>query len=207
MKSAYRIIPLAALLISTVHAGTVQAQAPARMEFGALFSALRLEDFNAVNSGIGGRFSYDLTGWAAVDLEFRFFPQDSARLRSRGLSNSEFQLTYERRRSEALFGVKTGWRGERVGLFAKARPGITRLSHTGFDCDGEMCALILVAAPVYKTEPAIDLGGVVEFYPTARTVARFDVGDLLIRQRSSPAPCRNCVTNNFSSSAGISWRF
>ena len=78
---------------------------------------------------------------------------------------------YERRRSTALFGVRSGYRGERFGMFVKARPGVTRLSNRGVDCQGDVCALLLLAVPEYKPEFALDLGGVVEVYPAARWAA------------------------------------
>jgi hypothetical protein len=72
---------------------------------------------------------------------------------------------------------------------------------------GQPCALILLARPVYRTEPAIDVGGVLEIYPTARTVARIDLGTTLIRHRSYVPPCRNCTSSNFASSVGFGYRF
>ena len=72
---------------------------------------------------------------------------------------------------------------------------------------------------------AVDLGGVVEFYPSRRIVTRFDIGDTIIRYKDlkfnitpvcpiNPAlPCINQVplpghtSNNFQFSAGIGMRF
>jgi hypothetical protein len=208
MRRSRCTIPLVVFLFCVGSISSAQAQAPtSRMEVGALMSALRVDDLSAVNAGIGARFSYELTRWVAADVEFVFFPHDSARLTGQAPGSPAFQVIYERRRAEALFGVKTGWRGDRIGLFAKARPGITRLAHKGVDCVGNMCALILLALPEYRTEFAVDLGGIVEFYPTPRTVARLDMGDVVIRQRGNVGPCRNCVTHNFSSRVGIGWRF
>ena len=68
------------------------------------------------------------------------------------------RLAYHRRRTDALFGAKVGHRGERFGLFARVRPGVARLSDRGLGCDGELCALILVARPLYRTEFAFDVG-------------------------------------------------
>ena len=142
-----------------------------------------------------------------AEAEIDFFPQESARWEGRVPGQPGYRLLYDRRRTVALVGVKAGRRGERLGIFAKARPGFTRLSHKGVGCGGEVCTLILIARPVYRTEFAVDLGGVVEFYPTARTVARLDLSDLLIRQRSEAPPCQDCPTHNFSSGVGFGWRF
>ncbi len=207
MKRSHFRISLVVLLIGLADVLPARAQEPSRFEIGALFSALRLGDLNDVNAGVGGRFSYDLSTWIAADAEFNFVPQDSATVTGRAPGSPEFRLIYQRRRADALFGVKSGWRGDRVGIFAKVRPGLTRLSHKGVDCGGDMCALILLALPTYRTEFALDFGGVVEFYPSARTVARLDVGDFMIRQSNSAPPCQECVTHNFSSRVGIGWRF
>ena len=68
--------------------------------------------------------------------------------------------------------------------------------------------LMLLAVPEYRTEFAFDLGGVLEFYPSARTVARIDAGDTMIRHRSSAVPpCQECTTHNFSSRFGVGVRF
>ena len=71
-----------------------------------------------------------------------------------------------------------------------------------------MCALMLFARPEYRTEFALDLGGIVEFYPTRRTVARVDFGDVMIRHRSAAVPpCSDCTSHNFTSRFGIGLRF
>jgi hypothetical protein len=207
MKHSQVVVPLIALLMCLIDVRYARAQDPSRMEAGAVFSALRLGDFSGVHSGVGGRFSYDLGKWATAEAEANFFPAESAKWDGNVPGQPGYELVYERRRTMALFGVKTGWRGERVGIFAKARPGFARLSDKGVECGGEVCALILIARPVYRTEFAVDLGGVVEFYPTARTVARLDLSDLVIRQRSDAPPCRDCMTHNFSTGVGIGWRF
>ncbi len=49
---------------------------------------------------------------------------------------------------------------------------------------------------------------VVEFYPTARTVTRVDLGSTSFRHRSSGVPpCRDCTTRNFASRVGVGVRF
>ena len=96
--------------------------------------------------------------------------------RRRDCRAETLRVAYHRRRSELFGGIKFGLRGSRFGLFGKVRPGFTRLTHRGFDCAGSMCALAVFMLPEYTTEFALDLGGIVEFYPTRRLVARFDLG-------------------------------
>jgi hypothetical protein len=63
---------------------------------------------------------------------------------------------------EGLFGVKAGHRGKRAGIFAKARPGFITFTDIG------------------TTFGALDLGGVVEFYPATQWLIRGDVGDTMV---------------------------
>lgn len=69
-----------------------------------------------------------------------------------------------------------------------------------------------------KTKSALDLGGVVEYYPTARTVVRADFGDTVIwygsvtqfpflPELAEPVRIRHGTTHNFQFSVGFSFRF
>ena len=188
-------------------AGSAAAQtAPSRFEIGGHFSTLRIGEAGNTNAGIGGRAAYDLSRWLAVEAEMSLFPRDRIDVRM-GL-NPLTTTRWSRRRVEGFFGPKIGVRGERLGAFAKVRPGFVSLSNTGMGCTGEMCALMLLPRPEYRPELALDLGGIFEFYPTARTVARFDVGTTTIRHRSDGVPpCRGCTTKNLSTRVGMAFRF
>jgi hypothetical protein len=123
----------------------------------------------------------------------------------------DLRIRHYRQRTEAFFGAKLGYRSERFGVFAKLRPGFTSLSErSGPDmCEGEVCAFVLLARPEYRTEFAMDLGGILEFYPSRRLVARFELGDTIIRHRSTAPPCwgAGCTSNNVSSKFGFGLRF
>jgi hypothetical protein len=105
--------------------------------------------------------------------------------------------------------VKAGHRWERVGLFAKLRPGVTSLSNRGVACLGDVCELILLAVPEYRREFALDVGGVLEFYPSPRLVTRLDLGTLVIHHRGTAPPCPGgeCTTYNLATSIGMGLRF
>jgi hypothetical protein len=167
-----------------------------------------LSDFETTPAGFGGRVSFDLTRWAALEAEADFFPKDDAIFPPTELT-PPLGIVYRRARANALFGAKLGWRSARFGVFGKVRPGFTRLSDSGVDCAGDVCALVLLARPEYRTEFALDLGGVFEFYPSARTVARFDLGDTMIRHRSAAPPCwgSSCTSHNLTSRVGVGVRF
>lgn len=189
-------------------APTAQPAAP-RLEVGAQASFLHLSDFQTTNAGVGGRVSFDVTKWATIEGEADFFPSDDVLLPPSTLT-PDLHVAYGRRRADAFFGVKMGVRRDRLGVFAKVRPGFTRLTSSGQpQCVGDVCALALLVRPEYRTEFALDLGGVLEFYPSARTVARFELGDTMIRHRSVAPPCwfSSCTSHNLSSRLGVGLRF
>ncbi|MGH9971237.1 MAG: outer membrane beta-barrel protein [Pyrinomonadaceae bacterium] len=181
-----------------------------RFEVGGMLTAISLRDFQggvpgfpAVDktvSGIGGRFAYNVTENLAIDAEGTFFPASH-------LFNEEFG-----QKTQGFIGVKAGWRSRRVGVFAKARPGVmwfgelpTRgsCSSTSF---GSICGVS------HEKDFALDLGGVVEFYPAERAILRLDAGDTIIRYQSRPAglsfPGVPAATkHNLQLSIGFGWRF
>lgn len=206
MKIRFLVFPI--LLFVCLGAASVAAAQP-RLEAGAQAAVLRLSDFDATSAGIGGRIAVELSRWASIEGEATFFPSDDIVLPASAVA--DVRLAHHRRRAEAFGGVKLGRRGDRVGVFAKIRPGFTRLIHTGAECLGVDCAriLMLVALPKYRTEFALDVGGVLEFYPTGRTVARVDLGDTMIRHRSLAPPCPDgaCSSHNMSTRLGVGLRF
>lgn len=151
----------AALLFGAVLLAAAEAQAQTelpRFEVGAQFSAIDMRDsVGEKPPGIGGRFSYNLNEYAALDAELNYF------------STGEVNLD----RTQGLFGVKAGRRfgsSPKVGLFVKARPGFMRFH-------GER---VPGASVNGTTKFALDLGGVLELYPSKRTVVRIDAGDTII---------------------------
>jgi hypothetical protein len=202
----------AILVVVFVCSAVVAAAQPAasRLEIGPQASFLRLSDFDTTNAGVGGRVSYDLAQWVAVEGAGTFFPNDDVLLAQSTLA-PDLRVTYARKRTAAFFGLKTGLRAHKLGVFAKARPGFTRLTAAGVPapCVGTLCPLALLLRPEYRTEFALDLGGVLEFYPSARMVARFELGDTMIRHRSTAPPCwqSRCTSHNLSSLMGAGFRF
>jgi hypothetical protein len=57
-----------------------------------------------------------------------------------------------------------------------------------------------------RTAFALDLGGVVEFYPSRRVVMRFDLGDTVVNFRGNFAG-RSLTTHNLQFNAGVGYRF
>ena len=160
--------------------------------------------------GFGGRFGYNLSKYFALEAEGNFFPRD------RDLDGG--------RKVQALFGVKTGKRFEKFGIFAKARPGFIRYERGDYVFGSGGCVAVFPPPlgcfrPVARTNFALDLGGVLELYPSKRTIIRFDAGDTMVH-----LPARNTAAlangsflvvtsspsetkHNFQGSVGVGFRF
>jgi hypothetical protein len=202
------VVSRSALVVAVLAAAAVPAAAQERVTLGAQLSTLGVpDDGDSTSVGIGARGSFALSRWLAADAELSVFPRDRAEFHFDAAPISPGFTEYSRRRITMFAGAKAGVRSGRLGLFGKARPGFTRLFDRGVGCSGEICALILIARPVYRTEFAMDLGGVVEVYPSGGSVLRFDLGTTIVRHRSLAPPCHDCTTRALASSLGVGWRF
>jgi hypothetical protein len=192
----------------------VHAQVSERkFEVGAVFTSITLDNFKARTSpsvatgdstvkGLGGRLAYNFTDNIAVDAEGSFFPEAH-------FGNEEFG-----QKTQGFIGLKAGGRNKRAGAFAKARPGVmwfgefpSRGTCTGTTF-GSSCTVS------HEKDFALDLGGIVEFYPAERVIIRADVGDTIIRfpRRTfglfnNPSFIRAETKHNFQLSVGFGWRF
>jgi hypothetical protein len=216
---------LALCLFLTLTVSLVHAQADEKkFEIGGQFSTLSTqtrtvsgltisEDRKQVQ-GFGGRFGYNVTENIAVEAELNFFPRD------RDIEGG--------RKFQGLFGVKAGQRFDKVGVFGKARPGFIRFERGDYVPVGGCIAIfpppIGCFQPEAKTNLALDVGGVVEIYPSQNTLIRLDVGDTIIRfddrrvaafQASPFLPPSGLVVvgvgsetkHNFQASVGVGFRF
>ena len=114
---------------------------------------------------------------------------------------------------QGQFGGKVGKRFERWGLFGKARPGFVGFSRV-FEFPGgvQVGAITTFEKKFYRS---LDVGGVVEFYVSPRWMARFDVGDTIIRYGEIRFSGVNPplilqpshTTHNLQVSSGIGFRF
>lgn len=184
-----------------------------RFEVGGVFTAITLTDFKARTlptittgdstvRGVGGRLAYNLSDNFAIDAEGNFFPETH-------FGNDEFG-----QKLQGFIGLKAGVRNKRVGVFAKARPGVMWFGDfsssgtcTGFTF-GSSCTVS------HEKDFALDVGGVVEFYPTKRAIIRADVGDTIVHypQRTfgifnNPTVLAQQTKNNLQISIGFGWRF
>ena len=182
---------------SAVHA---QERAP-RFEVGAQFTVLNADPPSPVpqlsllhgdriihtEPGVGGRFTFNLTDHIALEAEGNFFTRDL----TKGFIDEARLPNPSGHMFQGQFGAKIGKRFSKWGVFGKARPGFV-----GFTKVNELVStqtfnlqffneIIPVTVGQFrvakKLYPSMDFGGVVEFYISRRWMARFDVGDTVIR--------------------------
>jgi hypothetical protein len=220
---------LVLVLFFTVGLIEVNAQSDdQKFEVGGHFSALRVptqtvtvvgsglatNENGNTNYGFGGRFGYRVSKYFTLEAEGNFFPHD-------GVLDAG-------RKIQGFFGVKAGKRFEKMGVFAKARPGFVRYSRGDYREPGGPCVAVFPQPigcfqALGKARFAADLGGVFEYYPTKRTIIRFDAGDTIVRLPARniaafqtntgsvlslvviPAPAE--TRNHFQASAGFGFRF
>jgi hypothetical protein len=201
-----------------------QSKEPAKIELGIHFSSIQLgpqvdpsfdfQDRSRSDTGIGVRFGYNLNKHVAVEAEGNFFPQ----------RNFFPALNSGGSLAQGQFGVKAGKRFERFGLFAKARPGFVTfgdiLTQTGsvtfpFQGNGP-----IVTFPILERRRrnffSMDVGAVVELYPSRGVLVRFDLGDTMINYGDTPvvpsvlqlkSPRLDPLAHKFQFSAGIAFRY
>ena len=140
-----------------------------KYEVAAEFSSLTL-NIAHTEPGLGARFTYNLNKHVALEAAGYFFPH-------------ECQFCSTGRITEGLFGVKAGKRFQKWGIFGKARPGLVSLSKGSFTLVpiGGGGPFPFTVESRRLTNFALDVGGVVEFYPSRRIVTRFDFGDTMVR--------------------------
>jgi hypothetical protein len=189
-----------------------------RFEVGIQFSSLVLsrpasgffigDRGSEAEAGGGARFGVNATDDLAFEVEGNFYPR-----RRFGIDTAVGGYP-----AQAQAGVKYGRRFERFGLFAKARPGIVTFSsvnevsgYESFVFEGQTY-LFPTFRDTSKTYFSMDVGGVLEFYPSKRILTRFDVGDTMIRYPSSftttPPPRLPAeLRHNLQITAGLGFRF
>lgn len=164
--------------------------------------------------GFGVRLGYNVNGFLTLEAEVNYFPRER-----RFDGGQDVEL---------LAGVKAGKRFEKVGVFGKARPGLLNSRISDFIQPPTRACIQIVPPPAgcfdeikrRETSFAFDIGGVLELYPTRRTIIRLDAGDTIIRfgprrliAESTIFPGGVLVTappettHNFQGSVSLGFRF
>jgi len=147
-----------------------ETKVPGRWDFGPLFSTLTISREGMTNNvrtqpGLGGYFSYRFCGVFYADGDLLYFPQGT-----HGATPQDGGTILQ-----GLFGLKGGIRRNHFGFFGKVRPGFNSYSAA------------LTSTDTYTQPPTnsyarstnfiLDLGGVVELYPSERSTLRIEMGD------------------------------
>ena len=190
-----------------------------RYELGAQFTSMLVDDptndcgfcllrnpqFIHTEPGFGGRFTLNLTEKIAVEAEGNYYTR-----RLNDFPNPGGHMV------QGQFGVKVGKRYENWGWFVKGRPGFMGFTRV-FELGNDPFIPPLTSRFVKKLYPSLDVGGVFEFYVSRHWIARFDVGDTIIRYgairtpqfiMSMPVFTRPAETrHNLQITTGIGFRF
>lgn len=118
-------------------------------------------------------------------------------------------------RVQGFLGGKVGVRFRRFGAFVKASPGFLYFSKDPFGAGRPGAALGRIAW-ASSLDPALNVGGVIEYYTRSRLIVRFDLGDTIVSYHprtvfvSLLQPAQEVggfTTRNRRWSAGVSRRF
>jgi hypothetical protein len=216
-----RILLVSGLMLS-IFSGAARGQAApqsqqSKLEVGVQFSVLGITDANGLSDlfprtelGVGGRLTYNLKRYLALEAELNFFPRNFRKFTTNFTGG---------RMTEGLLGVKAGIRKNKFGVFGKFRPGFESSGNAEIphflNGDGPDRQNPFGFKPLRATQLALDAGGVFELYPSRRTIIRFDAGDTIVRYPGvefTHFPAGSVVhetvcSHNLQFSAGIGIRF
>ena len=218
-KLSTTLIAVLCLSLSSLIAKAQTEEVP-KFEVGVHFTSITKPSFDNGHTepGFGGRLTYNLNRSVALEAVGNFFPHSCRFCGGNVFGDNSGNIT------QGLFGVKAGKRFQKWGIFGKARPGVVSFSEgdsrVGLSDTGDDFFIVQSR----RTHFAVDLGGVLEFYPSKRIVTRFEAGDTLIHygQRQTnflsfdpttfapvliPLTTRSETRHNFQFSAGVGWRF
>lgn len=162
-----------------------------------------LNGFDVGTTGIGGRFGYNVSEYVGVEAEVNYLPKKN------------FNEVFQSRRAQVFAGIKAGKRWEKAGVFLKARPGAMYFSELPFHTVCGLSPNTPSCSEISQTNFALDVGGVVEFYPSPRVIVRLDAGDTIVHfPQTGPTPISTNTaftpaksTHNLQIGIGIGFRF
>lgn len=149
----------AILLLGVVSTMKAQTHSPS-LELGIQATGTHLHKIDETPLGGGVRVFFNFARSTALDAEVIRYPG----------------------KTSALFGMKSGFRLNRFGVFGKGRIGMWHFSRTFF---------------------ATDIGGVLEYYPSPRTTIRIDLGDTILFYGGAALG----IVHNFQPGLGLGFRF
>ncbi|HTQ96304.1 MAG TPA: hypothetical protein VMH89_05840 [Candidatus Acidoferrum sp.] len=148
-----------------------ETNVPGKWELGPLFSALMIAregpaDNVITEPGVGGYASYRFYGVLYADGDLLYFPRTPS---AAGPHDGGTIL-------QGTFGLKGGIRRNHFGFFGKVRPGFQSYSDAlaGVTTTGTSSSTFTYAR---STNFILDLGGIMEFYPSEHSTLRLELGD------------------------------
>jgi hypothetical protein len=158
--------------IEALFAARIYAQSDRPIELGVQVASVRSSQFDAWDTGVGGRLAWRPSRLFGIEGEINLFPREFPH--GRPFTGS---------RVEGLFGMITGVQIGRVAPLVRVRPGFVVIGESP-----EPLACILIYPPPIactlaagRTVFALDLGGGLEVAATSRTFVRVDLGDRAVR--------------------------
>jgi hypothetical protein len=168
--------------------GLAQSVVP-KIETGGFLSYINMsESIGEGPGGFGGRFSYNFNQYFAFDADASYYPQNPS---------GNFGQTL------VSAGVKAGIRSKKIGIFAKAKPGVIHFGGNAFKAHNNGS----------RDYFSFDVGGVLEYYSNSHILLRLDISDNIIDfgndlfNRGFPVSERPGVSHNRQLSFGVSYRF
>jgi hypothetical protein len=199
--------------LDALHENAREVPVSGKLEFGPQFTTMAIQREGALDGvrtepGIGGFVSYEVYRFFYADSAVNFFLRDT---NSSGVHDGG-------RIFQGLFGLKGGIRSDRIGVFGKVRPGFNSYSRalTGIQQTSAGPPPLFKNLFDRSTNFVLDLGGVVEIYPTRRTTLRFDLGDthVYFATKSLVSPNGSVASvpggqrlHTMVFSVGYAWRF
>jgi hypothetical protein len=141
-----------------------------RHELGVSGTYTRTSYFDPNLGGITGRYTLNFRPELALETSFTFYPPHLSPVAGQG------------GRSLSWFaGPKAGIRRNTWGLFGKAMPGFRHFTSVPDFRIESTSPLQVSSVTEGRTHFALELGGVLELYPTSKWIIRTDVTEVLTR--------------------------
>ena len=198
MKSIFHLACVFVLLVGLASPGRAQ-DSPGRFEAGGSFTVIQSSGAGGGPFGPGIEGSVNFGRHIALDGALNWLPE-------------RFSLASGGRIVQGLVGAKVGTRFQHFGFFAKVRPGFITTGSALRSVTFDPNQFIFTQRFARLTERALDLGGVVEYYPAKRWSLRYDAGDTMLFEDlpTFNNPVRDFGTyrsNHFQFSTSVRYRF
>ena len=158
--------------------------------------------------GFGARFTYNPLSHLSLEAEYDRTPYES----------EQTTPVVGGPLDAAFFGIKSGIRWSKWGIFGKFRPGFLSYDSALKTITGTPLGNnIFIGVAIHTgrfTQPAFDTGGGFELYVSRHVLVRYDFGEMIVHhgpftisELGSPVTIPSSTSSDFSFSTGIAFRF